>query len=205
METKLPRIQAVRAWGAGDPAQVSVTWTGRADAETVDLAGWIATGGDILAPLADPRVFARAAVSEHGAGVTWDGNEGDLAIDALHLSRIAAAQRPFGPADIAAWQAKLALSNSEAARMLGLSTSTWSTYRGGTAPIPISVAIACRSAELDPVVLQAHLRPARRRGRPRKAVAADPQSGLTKALGLGSEPADRARRARSSRPRPVKA
>lgn len=57
---------------------------------SVDLAGWIASGGDVLEPLTNPRIFARAALSMYGAGVTWDDDEGDLGIDAAHLDLLAA-------------------------------------------------------------------------------------------------------------------
>ena len=40
---------------------------------------------NVLAPLRDATTFARAAVGDYGAAVTWDNGEGDLAIDAYHL------------------------------------------------------------------------------------------------------------------------
>lgn len=165
MDTKLPRIAKIKA---GEGRTVLVTWKGGEAAETVDLAGWIATGGPVLAPLAESETFRRAAVGEHGAGVTWDDDEGDLAIDAVHLALIAAEQRPFGGAEAAACQDRLGLSNVESAALLGVSPSTWATYKNGSVSVPTAVAIACRSAMRDPVVLQAHLRPARAAGRPKR-------------------------------------
>lgn len=130
----------------------------------VDLAGWIATGGDILAPLRSAQIFGRAAVSDHGAAIAWD--DGDLAIDARHLVLLAGEQQAFDGAAIAAWQAAMALSNHEAADFLGIAVSTWHGYKTGST-IPVAVAMACRAARRDPLIMQAHLRPRRPAGRPR--------------------------------------
>jgi hypothetical protein len=40
-------------------------------------------------------VFARARVENYGAAITWD--DGDLAIDAYHLKKLADEQKPFDP------------------------------------------------------------------------------------------------------------
>jgi hypothetical protein len=56
-------------------------------AEEIDLSHWVASGGDVLASLSDPNVFAKAAVDNYGAAVTWDSSEGDLSIDAINLAR----------------------------------------------------------------------------------------------------------------------
>lgn len=158
---ELPRIEAVTADG---PSSLRIRWRGKRAADVVNLAGWIATGDELLAPLKDPAVFARAKIGSHGAAVEWD--DGDLAIDAMHLRMIADEQRPFGNADVQAWQASMNLSNAEAADLVGVRVSTWATYRT-TATIPQAVAITLRAALRDPLLLQAHLRP-RTAGRPRK-------------------------------------
>jgi DNA-binding XRE family transcriptional regulator len=81
---EIPNIAAVAVLA---PNLIDVTWTtGRSD--RIDLTGWIATGGSILAPLADPAVFATARVDEYGCGIAW-GDDDDLTIDAFHLSTIA--------------------------------------------------------------------------------------------------------------------
>lgn len=64
-----------------------ITWIGGARS-AVDLADSILSGGDTLAPLRDPALFSLAEVGDTGAAVTWDGGEGDLSIDAVHLSRL---------------------------------------------------------------------------------------------------------------------
>jgi len=65
------------------------------------------------APLADTDLFRQARVASYGSAIAWDDD--DLAIDALHLKRLADEQRPFGNSDLRAWQTATRLSNAEAA------------------------------------------------------------------------------------------
>lgn len=58
-----------------------------APASSANLVGWIATGGELLAPLKSADVWKTAVVTDYGATVEWAG-EG-LAIDAYHLFQIA--------------------------------------------------------------------------------------------------------------------
>jgi hypothetical protein len=141
-----------------------VTWKNRSP-DRIDLSGWIATGSDVLAPLQDPDLFDRPRVADYGASVAWGKNE-DLRIDSVHLIMIAAEQRPFNAAEAARWQRAMALSNQEAADLLGISPSTWNAYKAG-ASIPSAIGKLCRAARRDPMVMQAHYRP-RKAGRPRK-------------------------------------
>jgi hypothetical protein len=167
MEKELPRVATVVVEG---PSTLRIRWRGKKATDVVNLSGWIATGGDILAPLRDSSVFSRAVVTNYGAAVGWN-DDGDLAIDALHLKKLAEEQKPFSNNDVRIWQTFVDLSNSEAAELVGVSVSTWNAYRVN-AKIPRSVAIALRAAIRDPLVVQAHLRP-RIAGRPRKAVKVD--------------------------------
>ena len=162
MENRLPRIESVKVDG---PSTVRVRWKGQRSADIVDLAGWIATGGEILAPLKDPGVFTRAGVGGYGSAVEWD--DGDLAIDAVHLKLLADAQRPFDNNQLREWQHLAQISNAEAADLVGVSASTWASYRV-SAKIPQSVAIVCKASMRDPLWMQAYLKP-RTSGRPRKA------------------------------------
>ena len=130
----------------------------------VDLTGWIATGGEILAPLRAAQIFGRVVVSDHGTAIAWD--DADLAIDIHHLVLLATEQQAFDGAALAAWQADMALSNHEAADFLGIAVSTWHGYKTGST-IPAAVAMACRASRRDPLIMQAHLRPRRPAGRPR--------------------------------------
>lgn len=58
--------------GGRGPSTIDVTWDG-GDTDRVELARWIATGGDVLAPLLDPKVFKTAHVGEYGAHIAWGG------------------------------------------------------------------------------------------------------------------------------------
>jgi len=51
------------------------------------VAGWIATGGELFAPLKDVRLFHQAHIATHGGAVAW--GDDDLAIDSLHLKVLA--------------------------------------------------------------------------------------------------------------------
>jgi len=147
-------IEAVAATG---PSTLAVTW-GDGSKSVVDLAGWIARGGRRFAPLANALVFAHAAVGLYGGNLTWDDDEGDLAIDSEHLRMIAEHQAPFDAAAAARWQDDMEVSNVEAADLLGVAPSTWATYKAG-AVIPSTVARLCRAMRGEPAILSAHLRP----------------------------------------------
>lgn len=173
MDTELPRIDGLKV---DAPMTLRIRWRGKRVADVVNMSGWIATGGDILAPLSDPEVFSRAVISNYGAAVTWDDGEGDLAIDALHLSKLAQEQKPFKNTDIRTWQNLVQLSNNECADLVGVSLSTWNSYKTA-AKIPHLVAITLRAALRDPLVMQAHLRP-RVVGRPRKSASRETLRGV---------------------------
>ncbi len=163
MNRPLPRIRSVSAEG---PSTIHVRWRGNGDAR-IDLAGWIATGGDILAPLRSPELFGHAHVAGHGTAVAWDDD--DLMIDAAHLEELALQQQPFDRAHLVQWQLDHSLSNQEAADFLHISLSTYNGYKAGN-PIPAVIGMVCRMTGRDPLLLQAHFRP-RRPGRPRKTAA----------------------------------
>jgi hypothetical protein len=158
---KIPRIERV---AVRRPTTLRVKWRGGAT-DDVDLAGWIATGGDILIRLSNADLFANATVVDHGTAVAWD--EDDLRIDAVHLELLAKEQRPFRAKEAAEWQSSMRLSNHEAAALLGIAVSTWNAYKA-QGNIPAAVAMLCRAARRDPIMMHAHFRPRRAAGRPRK-------------------------------------
>jgi hypothetical protein len=166
MTDDLLRIEAV---SVVQPATLRLRWRGRRAGDSVDLTGWVATGGETLAPLREAPVFAKASVGNYGAAVVWD--DGDLAIDAAHLKMLADEQKSFDAKAARKWQDELGLSNNEAADLLSISLSAWNSYKAGSAAIPASLAMLCRAILRDPIVMQAHLRP-RKTGRPRKLTAA---------------------------------
>jgi hypothetical protein len=158
---KLPRVERVAVRG---PTTLRIKWR-RGASDDVDLAGWIATGGEILAQLGSQDIFDKARVADHGAAIAWDDD--DLRIDAAHLEQLALEQRPFGAKEAAEWQRAMQLSNHEAAALLGLAVSTWNAYKA-QGNIPNAVAMACRATRRDPIMMHAHFRPRRPAGRPRK-------------------------------------
>jgi hypothetical protein len=160
---KTPRIDRVTVAGR---SVLRVKWR-QGHTDEVELAGWIATGGDILSALDDPTVFAKATPADYGSSVAWGDND-DLRIDAIHLELLAREQRPFGAKEASEWQEAMRLSNHEAASLLGISVSTWNAYKAGGV-VPIAVAMLCRAAQRDPVLMHAHFRPRRAAGRPRKS------------------------------------
>ena len=167
MPKDIPAILKVTTTG---PSAVEVTWKGGSK-DHIELAGWIATGGDILAALRDPALFKTALVGEFGAMVAWGDND-DLAIDALHLQRIAAEQRGTDASELDGWQTTNNFTNDEAAHIFGVSRSTWAAYKSGGAEIPSTVQIAFRAILRDPVITQAHYRPLKGTpGRPPKNAA----------------------------------
>jgi hypothetical protein len=155
-------IQTVNTTG---PTTLAVIW-GDGSVSHVDLAGWIARGGRRFAALGNALVFAGAAVGLYGGNVTWDDDEGDLAIDSEHLQMIAEHQAPFDAAAAACWQEDMRVSNVEAADLLGVAPSTWAAYKAG-ATIPATVARLCRAMRDEPTMLSAHLQP-RTAGNPGK-------------------------------------
>ena len=161
MEREIQQIAAVTVDG---PSSLLVRWRGKRAMESVNLSGWIATGGELLARLKDAEMFRRAHVAAYGGAVAWDDD--DLSIDSLHLKILSEEQRPFGNVEARNWQDWAGISNAEAADLIGVSLSTWNSYRV-SARIPRVVAITLRAAERDPLLMQAHLRP-RTAGRPRK-------------------------------------
>lgn len=163
MTKPLPRITEVVALGS---AEVFVMWADGAS-EKVNLAGWIATGGNILAPLDSDAMLQTVRVGDYGTSLEWGPEGGDLAIDAHHLHQLAIEQRPFMRSDLIAWQGEAGLSNQEAAEFLGISLSTWNAYKAG-GRVPGPVAMVCRASLRDPVLLHAHYRP-RKPGRPPRA------------------------------------
>ena len=165
MTEAMPRIEAVSVEGAG---RLSIKWRGKPRKDPVNLLGWIATGGETLAPLKTPAIFGKASVGNYGAAIVWD--EGDLAIDAQHVMLLVDEQKKFDERDAKRWQEQLDLSNNEVADLLSLSISTWSAYKAGHSAIPPTIAMLCRAMLRDPVLMQAHYRP-RTNGRPPKRAA----------------------------------
>lgn len=171
MTKTLPRISTVACSPRGWPT-VGIDWSD-GSSSTVNLGGWIKTGGPILAPLMDPKTFFEVQVGYGGTSLFWEDPDGDLAIDAIHLRKLYEEQQGITTAQLVNWQAEIGLSNQEAAEFLGIGLSTWNGYKAG-ATIPATVGMVCRAALRDPILMQAHYRP-RKPGRPSQVVTAGSQ------------------------------
>ena len=95
-----------------------------------------------LAPLADPKVFATAAIGVWKDTVIWAGDDNlELAADNLH----ARAVEQTGECShelIWNWMARHELSLARAAEQMGVSSRKLSDYLCGEKPVPKSVALA---------------------------------------------------------------
>ncbi|MFK3818503.1 helix-turn-helix domain-containing protein [Pseudomonas sp. NPDC089407] len=95
-----------------------------------------------LRPLADPKVFATAAIGAWKDTVIWAGDDNlELAADNLH----ARALEQTGDCShelIWNWMARHELSLARAAEQMGVSSRKLSDYLRGEKPVPKSVALA---------------------------------------------------------------
>lgn len=138
------RIEAVAALDA--PFGLRVTWAGGKVSE-VDLSEVVQTLTAFRA-LRDPERFARARVGEHGWTLDWGG---DLEMPCDLIWRLAQEQAGeiMPAAEFLAWRKRLALSQERAARALGVSRRTVIYYEHGQQPIPKTIRLACKGAELE--------------------------------------------------------
>lgn len=138
------RIEAVAALEA--PFALRVTWAGGKAAD-VDLSG-VVQGYVAYRGLRDPGRFSRVRVGEHGWTLDWGG---DLEMPCDLVWRLAQEQagETMPAAEFLAWRKRLALSQERAARALGVSRRTVIYYEHGQQPIPKTIRLACKGAELE--------------------------------------------------------
>ncbi len=164
---ELPRLASVVA--GRKPYTLSLRWHG-GGRDTVDLTGLVLRD-DFFEALRDRTVFRTVALVDGGYTIGWDtghgriGDELDYPTDAL--KRLVEVQKPMSGAALGRWKKALALSNREAADVLGVAPSTFKAYLN-RARVPVVVKIACTAMTHDPYILPALARP-RKAGRPRKA------------------------------------
>lgn len=100
-----------------------------------------------LAPLADPKVFATAAIGEWKDTVIWAGDDNlELAADNLRARAVEQAGECSHEL-IWNWMAKHELTLDRAAKELGLSRRMLAYYRSGEKPVPKTVALAMKGWE----------------------------------------------------------
>lgn len=103
-----------------------------------------------LAPLRDPKQFARAYLIEgEGWTVNWPSLDIQIGADTLWLDAQAQAASDDNSRVFAQWRARNGLSLAAAARALGMTTRTISAYGTGARPVPRYVALACKGWEVE--------------------------------------------------------
>ncbi len=103
-----------------------------------------------LAPLRDPVVFAKAELA-HSMGWTVEWADFDIQIgaDTLWLEAMYQAATDDDTRTFLAWRLRNALSLTEAAQALGMTTRTISAYGTGARPVPHYIALACKGWEVE--------------------------------------------------------
>ena len=164
MSDDMARVTSVRPTGAH---ALRVRFAGDRRERVLDLTGLMARSAHFAPLMDDSGAFAKARIVEGGLGVAWPIRTkwGRLDVSAATLRRIADEQEPMTGADFAQWRARLGLSLTEAAKMLGVGRRTITSYLKKD-ELPPVVAIACRALARDKHLLAAHYVPARKISRP---------------------------------------
>lgn len=123
--------------------RVSIRWEdgGRS---LVDLSPWIARVERTFPQFADPAFFASGVLSEDRSFVVWI--EDEIAIDSIHLQLLEAEQRgtPLLPDALKRWRERNGLTQTAAAKALGVSPRMYQHYEAGENFVPWSIALACK-------------------------------------------------------------
>ena len=125
----------IRAVSAGDGRAVLITWRGGAES-VVDLREHLATYAIFAALRADDDLFRRVAVGEWGWCIAWSD---DMQSSSDTLWRLALEQ---GAAWLREWRGDHGMSQTEAAKALGVSPRMWRYYEAGTHLLPKTVRLA---------------------------------------------------------------
>lgn len=102
-----------------------------------------------LAALAEPALFATAAVGEWGGSIIWNADDNlELAADNLRARAVEQAGG-YSHELIWNWMALHKLTLDSAAEALGLSRRMLAYYRSGAKPVPRTVALALLGWEVE--------------------------------------------------------
>ena len=139
MQTETPNIREVHA---GDGRTLVVTWRGGADS-VIDVTDHIAAYA-VFAPLrADDAVFGKVTTGDWGWCVHWSA---DMEISSDTLWRLALEQ---GSAWLRSWRTDHRMTQSEAAKSLGVSPRMWRYYEAGTHLLPKTVRLAAAGLDAE--------------------------------------------------------
>lgn len=123
------------------PDQVLHVVFGDQHAATISLRDWI-KNTKALARLADPKLFSKARVGEHGASVVFIDDELDLGAD--NLRNLEAEQSGgIGHERMIEWMLRNDLTQERAADAIGISRRMLNYYLSAEKPIPKTVWLAC--------------------------------------------------------------
>ena len=160
MGEEVTKVTKVRPIGG---RVLRVRFAGDREDHKLDMTGLIARSAHFAPLMDDAESFAKVVVVEDGLGVAWPIKTkwGRLDVSAATLRRIVEEQEPMTGADFAEWRARLGLSLTEAAKLLGVGRRTIMGYLKKD-ELPPVVAIACRALARDKHILAAHYVPARK-------------------------------------------
>lgn len=160
MTDDIPRIRTARA---AKGHTLRVLFAGERRAHDIDLSGLLARSRHFALLLEDEKAFSNVEVVDDGIGVAWpiETKWGRLDLSSSTLGRIAEEQQPMTGTEFVQWRAKLGLSLTEAAKLLGVSRRTIMGYLKKD-ELPTIVAIACRALARDSNLLAAHYVPVKK-------------------------------------------
>ncbi len=103
-----------------------------------------------LAPLRSAKAFAKAVIVEgEGWTVEWPALDIQIGADTLWLDAQAQNAPDENTRLFARWRARHGLSLTEAAKALGMTPRTMSSYGSGSRPVPRYIALACKGWEAE--------------------------------------------------------
>lgn len=103
-----------------------------------------------LSPLRDPDAFAKVQLTNSvGWTVEWTDHDIQIGADTLWLEAMYQAATDEDTRTFLAWRLRNGLSLAEAARALGMTTRTMSSYGTGARPVPHHIALACKGWEVE--------------------------------------------------------
>lgn len=103
-----------------------------------------------LAPLRDPAAFAKVRLTNSiGWTIEWTDFDIQIGADTLWLEALLQTSTDENTRTFLAWRLRNGLSLADAARALGMTTRTMSSYGTGARPVPLHIALACKGWEVE--------------------------------------------------------